>query len=61
MTAVDGKSGGHDWPVPPFGYYLERAADMLVVCRPDGSPVAAFGAGEADPFEVEAAVWEDAD
>jgi len=31
------------------------------VLRPDRSFVAAFGAAGADPFEVEAAVWEDAD
>jgi hypothetical protein len=48
-------------PGTPFGYYLERDADVLVVRRPDGSAVAAFGAWGADPFEVEAAVWEDAD
>lgn len=61
MTAAADKSGGHDGPGTPFGYYLERDADVLVVRRPDGSPVAAFGVGGAEPFEVEAAVWEDAD
>jgi hypothetical protein len=35
--------------------------DLLVLRRPDGSVVAAFGATDADLFEVEAAVWEDAD
>jgi hypothetical protein len=45
----------------PFGYYLERGMDLLVLRRPDGSVVAAFGATDADLFEVEAAVWEDAD
>lgn len=28
---------------------------------PDGSFVVAFAAGDADPFEVEFAVWEGAD
>jgi hypothetical protein len=45
----------------PFGYYVERDPDLLIVRRPDGSFVAAFNAGVADPFEVEATVWEDAD
>ena len=45
----------------PFGYYLERDADVLAVRRPDGSTVATFAAGGAGPFGVEAAVWEDAD
>lgn len=45
----------------PFGYHVERGADMLVLRRPDGSFVAAFEAWGADPFEIEAAVWEDAD
>ena len=34
---------------------------MLVLRRPDRSFVSAFPAAEADPFEVEATVWEDAD
>lgn len=33
----------------------------MILRRPDGSFVAAFAADEADPFEVELAVWEDAD
>ena len=45
----------------PFGYYLPRDADALAARRPDGSTVATSAAGEADPLEVEAAVWEDAD
>jgi hypothetical protein len=44
----------------PFGYRLERDADLLIVRRSDGSFLAAFNAG-VDPFEVEWAVWEDAD
>ncbi len=44
----------------PFGYDLERDADLLIVRRSDGSFVAAFNAG-VDLFEVEWTVWEDAD
>jgi hypothetical protein len=44
----------------PFGYYLERDADLLVVRRSDGSFVAAFTVGSVSLFEVELAVWEDA-
>ncbi len=45
----------------PFGYYLQLDADLLMLRRPDCSLVAAFSAMGVDPFEVEAAVWEDAD
>ena len=45
----------------PFGYHLERDADLLVLRRSDGSFVAAFSAVGADLFEVELTVWEDAD
>lgn len=45
----------------PFGYYLQRAEDLLILRRADGSDVAAFGAVGVDLFEVELAVWEDAD
>jgi len=48
-------------PKLPFGYYLELDADLLILRRPDGSFVAAFNAVGADLFEVELAVWEDAD
>ena len=48
-------------PKLPFGYYLDRDADLLILHRPDGSFVAAFNAVGADLFEVELAVWEDAD
>jgi hypothetical protein len=48
-------------PKLPFGYYLERDADMLILCRPEGSFVAAFSALGVDLFEVELAVWKDAD
>ena len=45
----------------PFGYYLELGADLLILRRSGGSFVAAFSTLGADPFEVELAVWEDAD
>jgi hypothetical protein len=50
-----------DRPGLPFGYYLEHDADLLILRRPDGSLVAAFNAVGADLFEVELALWEDAD
>ena len=45
----------------PFGYYLDRDADLLILRRSDGSFVAAFSALGADLFEVELRAWEDAD
>ncbi len=45
----------------PFGYRLESHADLVILRRADGSDVAALGAVGLDPFEVEVAVWEDAD
>ena len=45
----------------PFGYYLERDADLLILRRSDYSLVAAFSAEGVDLFEVELAVWADAD
>ena len=45
----------------PFGYYLQRDGDLLVLRRADGSDVGRFGALGLDLFEVEFAVWEDAD
>jgi hypothetical protein len=45
----------------PFGYYLERYADLLILRRPDSSFVTAFSARDVDLFEVECTVWEDAD
>ena len=45
----------------PFGYYLERDADLLILRRSDNSLVAAFSAEGVDLFEVELAVWADAD
>lgn len=47
--------------VLPFGYFLERNTDLLILRRPDGSFVAAYSAVSADLFEVELTVWEDAD
>lgn len=45
----------------PFGYYLERDADLLILHRRDSSFVVAFSARGVDLFEVELTVWEDAD
>ena len=45
----------------PFGYALERDADVLILRRFDGSFVAAFNTRGVDPFEVELTLWEDAD
>jgi hypothetical protein len=50
-----------DMPKLPFGYYLQRDADLLVLRRADGSLVAAFSVRGFDPLEVELALWEDAD
>jgi len=45
----------------PFGYCLERDADLLILRRTDSSFVAAFSARGVDLFEVELTLWEDAD
>jgi hypothetical protein len=45
----------------PFGYYLERDADLLILRRSDNSLVAEFSAEGVDLFEVELADWADAD
>jgi hypothetical protein len=45
----------------PFGYYLDRDADLLMLRRSDESFVAAFSALGADLFEVELVAWQDAD
>jgi hypothetical protein len=55
--STDGQNGS--WL--PFGYFLERDADLLILRRSDDSFVAAFSAEGVDPFEVELAVWADAD
>jgi hypothetical protein len=44
---------GHNEYWLPFGYYLERDADLLMLRRSGGSLVAAFSALGVDPFEVE--------
>jgi hypothetical protein len=54
---IDGQDG--IWL--PFGYYVERDADLLILRRSDNSLVAAFSAEAVDLFEVELAVWADAD
>jgi len=43
----------------PPGYHLRKDTDLLVLLRPDGSEVAEFVAGAADPLEVTVAAWED--
>ena len=48
-------------PKLPFGYYLERYADLLILRRSDSSFVTAFNTRDVDLFEVECTVWEDAD
>ena len=53
--------GEHNGFRLPFDYYMELHNDLLILRRPDGSEVAAFGAVGLDLFEVELAVWEDAD
>lgn len=45
----------------PFGYRLRSEEGLLVLRRPNGAFVAASFAACADPFEIEARVWEDAD
>jgi hypothetical protein len=45
----------------PFGYFLEREADLLILRRADNSLVAEFSAEGVDLFEVELAVWADAE
>ena len=45
----------------PFGYRVRREGGLLILRRPDGVFVAAFFAARADPIEIEARVWEDAD
>jgi hypothetical protein len=61
MYVVRERADEQERPKLPFGYYLDRDADLLILRRPDGSFVAAFNAVGTDLFEVELAVWEDAD
>ena len=55
--SIDEKSGFR----LPFGYFLVREADLLILRRADNSLVAEFSAEGVDLFEVELAVWADAD
>ena len=41
----------------PFGYALERDADLLILRRSDRSFVAAFSTWGVDLFEVELMAW----
>lgn len=45
----------------PFGYHVEREADLLLLRRRDGSLVSVFSVWGVDIFEVELTVWEDAE
>jgi hypothetical protein len=45
----------------PFGYYLKGDGDLIMLCRADGSEVAAFDGVGLGFFDVELAVWEDTD
>lgn len=56
-----GGTGGHIGLGLPFGYHLESRDDLLILRRANGTEVASFGVVGLDPFEVELAVWEDAD
>jgi hypothetical protein len=60
LVGHDSMDGPNEYWLP-FGYYLERDADLFVLRRPGGSLVAAFSALGVDPFEVELTAWEDAD
>jgi hypothetical protein len=44
----------------PPGYRLRLDPDLPVLCRPDGSEVAAFSARGTSAERVEAVAWEDA-
>ena len=57
QESIDGQDGF--WL--PFGYYLEREADLLILRRSDNSLVAEISAEGVDLFEVEFVVWADAD
>jgi hypothetical protein len=61
MLVEQGKIDEQGGFVLPFGYYLERDPDLLILRRSDCSFVAAFSARGVDPFEVELTVWEDAE
>jgi hypothetical protein len=59
LVEQESRDGQDGWL--PFGYYLEREADLLILRRADDSLVAEFSAEGVDLFEVEFAVWADAD
>ncbi len=61
MYVGGARVNGQEQSKLPFGYYLEPDADLLILHRSDGSFVATFSAGGVEHFEVEVAVWEDAD
>ena len=61
MLLQHGKRDEPDGVELPFGYYLERDGTLLILRRSGGAFVAAFSARGLDLFEVEFAVWEDAD
>jgi hypothetical protein len=44
----------------PPGYRLRLDPDLLLLCRPDGSEVAAFSARGVLAERLEAVAWEDA-
>lgn len=52
---------GHNGFRFPFGYYLQLDNDLVMLRRADGSDVAEFDLAGLDLFDVEFAVWEDAD
>jgi hypothetical protein len=51
----------HNRFILPFGYYLQLDEDLLMLRRADSSNVTVFDAVGLDFFDVEFAVWEDAD
>jgi hypothetical protein len=61
LAERSGRTCGRTGVGLPFGYRVRREGGLLILRRPDGAFVAAFFAACADPFEIEARVWEDAD
>ena len=55
------RTPGHHGFELPFGYYLERDENLLVLRRSDGFFVAAFNVSGVSLSEVELAAWEAAD
>lgn len=57
------KTGVEWWEeigLPP-GYWLEHDADLIFLRRPDGGMVATFSVMGADPVEIAATAWEEAE